>query len=180
MGEEGIYISHTVTVDIKIKNRDAAIKAAQAQGAQIIGEGNHRLFDGKEVNGLAFKFPQWQYPVIIDSDGRAHYDNYHGAWGNPQDLETFKDNYSILAVETECDNLGWYHERNDATGELIVHHPAGGTITVQKGGTLDAAGFTGTSCAEATLKLEQAMGSRLGETIKPQMNEVQLQQQELA
>lgn len=171
-------MSHTVTVDIKIKNREAAIKAAQAMGAQVIGEGHHRLFSS-EHDGLAIKFPKWNYPVVIGKEGEVYYDNYNGAWGSMTDLETLKDNYATLAVQAECENLGWYNELNPATGELVIHHPTGGTITVQKGGTLDAAGFTGTSCAEATLKLEQAMGQKLGETVKPEMNEVQLTQQVL-
>ena len=77
-------------------------------------------------------------------------------------------------VEAECANLGWYTERIDATGEVVVHHPSGGTIKVQKDGILDACNFSGPACAEATLKLEQALGSRLGESAKQEMGDVQL------
>lgn len=172
-------MSHTVTIDIEMRNQEALAKAALAMGATILGVGTHRLFDGATHTGFAFKLPKWQYPIVIEESGKAHYDDYHGMWGNTRDLEVLKDNYAIYAVQTECDNLGWYHELNEHTGELVIHHPDGGTITVQKGGSLDAAGFNGTSCADATLKLEQAMGKRLGETVKPEMNRVQLTQNEL-
>ena len=172
-------MSHTVTVDIKIKNMDALAKAAIDAGCTIKGEGTHRLFSSNHI-GLAIQIPGWSYPIVVSSNGDVHYDNYSGHWGNKVDLDKLLDGYAQTVVEMECDSLGWYHEKNEETQELIVHHPSGGTITVQKGGRLDAQGFHGTSCAEATLKLEQAMGQRLGESLKPEMNEVQLTQQELA
>jgi hypothetical protein len=171
-------MSHTVTIDVKIKNMEALAKAAVDMGATINGEGTHRLFSSSHA-GLAIQFPKWNYPVVVGTDGTLHYDNYNGHWGNQADVDRLVNGYAQAVVEVECDNLGWYHERNEATGELVVHHPSGGTITVQSGGKLDAQGFHGTSCAEATLKLEQAMGNRLGESLKPEMNEVQLTQQEL-
>jgi hypothetical protein len=172
-------MSHTVTIDIKMKNKEALVKAAESMNAEILGEGTHRLF-GSSHQGLGIKLPKWNFPIVVDESGTAFYDNYNGAWGNPADVARLADGYAQAVVEQECENLGWYHERNEATGEVIVHHPAGGTITVGKGGVLDAQGFHGTSCADATLKLEQAMGLRLGESIKPEMNETQIVQREIA
>jgi hypothetical protein len=78
--------------------------------------------------------------------------------------------YATIAIEMKCDQLGWYHERNGNT--VTVYHPAGGTVTVDQEGQLDAQGFHGSSCTDATLPLEQALGRRLGESVKPEMNEV--------
>lgn len=167
-------MSHTVSLDIKLKNKEAVIKAAQAMGATIEGEGTHRLFSSSHT-GLLFKLPKWSYGIVVDKEGNTYYDNYGGAWGNPADLETLKEKYAQEVVASKCDELGWYYEKNG--DEIVVHHPAGGTITVQKGGSLDAVGFHGTSCSEATLPLEQALGSRLGETLKPEMNETQINAQ---
>ena len=166
-------MSHTVTVDIKFKNLDAFIEAAKTMGAQILGNGTHRLF-GSVHTGTGIKLPGWSYPIVVNKEGEAFYDNYGGHWGNPADLATLKDTYAIAMVQDECAKLGWYTEMNTSTGELVVHHPSGGTIIVQKGGVLDACNFSGTGCAEATLKLEQAMGHRLGESMKQEMNDVQL------
>ena len=171
-------MSHTVSIDVKVKNREAAIKAAEGMGATIKGEGTHRLFSTSHT-GFAIQFPKWNYPIVIDAEGTVHYDNYNGHWGDQADVDRLVSDYAQAVVELECDNLGWYHEKMD-TGEIAVHHPSGGVIIVKKGGQLDAQGFHGVSCSEATLPLEQAMGMRLGETLKPEMNEVQLNQQELA
>jgi hypothetical protein len=160
-----------------MKNLEAVTKAAEAMGATMLGQGNHRLYSSNHT-GLGFKLNGWQFPIVVTEDGVIHYDDFNGRWGNPNDIKTLTDDYAQKVVEAECDNLGWYHEKQE-NGELIVHHPSGGTITVQKGGQLDAQGFHGTSCAEATLKLEQALGMRLGESVKPEMNEVQLTQNEI-
>jgi hypothetical protein len=171
-------MSHTVTVDVKMKDRAALIKAAEAMGAQVIGEGNHNLYSSSHT-GLGIKLTGWQFPVVVTEDGVIHYDDFNGRWGNPNDIKTLTDDYAMRVVEAECENLGWYTEKQE-NGELVVHHPSGGTILVGKGGHLDAQGFHGTSCSEATLKLEQAMGLRLGESVKPEMNEVQLTQNEVS
>lgn len=171
--EEGIYISHTVTIDVKFKNREAAIKAAESMGCQILGEGAHRLFSSSHT-GLGIKFPGWNYPIVIDADGKIFYDNYNGAWGKVASLENFQELYSVGVIEAECEQLGWYHERNEATGELIVHHPSGGTITIQKGGTIDALGFVGNACEQATAPFEAALGTKLGTALKPYLNEIQV------
>ena len=170
-------MSHTVTVDLKFKNREAIIKAAASMGATVIGEGTHRLFSSNN-HGFAIKLPGWNYPCVFDEEGRVFYDNYHGMWGSPQTLEKFQEGYAGKVIEAECENLGWYCERNGATGELVVHHPSGGTITVQRGGTLDASGFIGNSCEQATERFEQALGTKLGSALKPYLNEIQINETE--
>jgi hypothetical protein len=169
-------MSHTVTIDVKFKDKEVAVKAAEAMGASVIGEGSHRLYSSSH-SGLAIKFPGWNYPVVIDGDGKIFYDNYNGAWGNQSILERFQEEYSNKVIESTCESLGWYHERQP-NGELVVHHPAGGTITIQKGGTLDATGFVGTSCQEATAPLEAALGLKLGSAYKPYLNEVEIRETE--
>ena len=169
-------MSHTVTVDVKMKNREALCKAAEAMGLTILGEGSHRLYSSSH-QGLGIKLPGWNYPVVVTEDGVIHYDDYNGLWGNPNDIDRLTADYAQAVVEVECDKLGWYHEKQD-NGEMVVHHPSGGTITIQRGGRLDAQGFHGTSCSDATRPLEQALGLRRGEALKPEMNEVHLTQNE--
>ena len=169
-------MSHTVTIDVKFKDKEVAIKAAQAMSATVIGEGSHRLFSSSHT-GLAIKFPGWNYPIVIDAEGRVHYDNYNGSWGSISQLDHFQEEYAGKMIEATCDNLGWYHERQD-NGEIVVHHPSGGTITVQRGGQLDASGFVGASCQEATAPLEAALGTKLGSALKPYLNEVEIKEHE--
>lgn len=173
--KEGSHISHTVTIDVKFKNQEAAVKAATACGARILGEGTHRLYASSHA-GFGVQFKGWNYPAVIDKDGKIFYDNYNGSWGSAAELEKFQEMYSAKVIEAECEALGWYHERNEATGELVVHHPAGGTITVTKGGTLDASGFVGNACEQATERFEAALGTKLGAALKPYLNEVRVSQ----
>lgn len=162
-------MSHTVKVDIKLKDKASVIKAAQVIGAQVLGEGTHKLYSSSH-EGLGIKLPGWNYPIIIAKDGSVSYDNYNEAWGNITVLNQLKDVYSVKRVEEECHNLGWYCEAQP-DGSLIVNHPTGGTITVTPGGEIDANGFTGKVCAEATEKLEAILGSRASELIKEEYNQ---------
>ena len=149
---------------------------AEQMGAEILGNGTHRLY-GSSHTGMAFKFPKWYYPVVIDKEGNIFYDNYNGAWGNSADIEKFQEMYATEVIRAECGRLGWYCEPV-GNGDLIVHHPSGGTITVERGGTIDAANFVGTSCQEATAVFEEALGTRLGQGFKPYLNEIQIQSTE--
>lgn len=159
---------------MKFKNQEAAVKAAEAMGARVLGDGNHRLYASSHA-GFGIHFNGWQYPAIIDKDGKIFYDNYNGSWGAASELEKFQEYYAGKVIEAECEQLGWYFERQ-ADGNIIIHHPAGGTITVSKGGTLDASGFVGNQCEQATERFEAALGTKLGAALKPYLNEVRVSQ----
>lgn len=159
-------MSHTVKINIELRNREALAAALQAMGAQVYGEGTHQLFAGPEV-GFGFQLPGWHYPLVARADGTLAYDDYHGSWGNVADLDALREEYALEAVRTECANLGWLCESSN-TGGLIVYHPDGGTLSVTRGGSIDAAGFMGSGCAEASAKLEAALGRRTEQTLKPE------------
>lgn len=169
-------MSHTVTVDVKFKNQEVAVKVAESMGALVLGNGSHRLYSSSHT-GTGIHLRNWQYPIVIDADGKMFYDNFNGRWGDSKDVEAFQEAYARGVIEAECAQLGWYCEPNDQ-GELIVHHPSGGTITVQKGGTLDASNFVGNSCEHATERFEAALGTKLGSALKPYLNEIQVRQTE--
>lgn len=158
-------MSHTVRVQIALRNRSALATAVSALGGQVLGDGEHRLYSSREV-GFAVKLPGWRYPIVVREDSTLAYDDYHGAWGNPRDLERLKGRYAIEAARAEADRLGWYCEEQ---GEfLIIYHPDGGTLTVGMGGEVDASGFLGAACDAASSPLEAAMGRRLEATTKPE------------
>jgi len=148
-------VSHTVKVKIEMKNTDALTRAAIALGGQVLGQGTHRLYSSQE-DGFAIKLPGWQYPVIAKTDGTLAYDDYQGHWGNVRDIETLKSRYAIEAARLECERLGWYCEEQN--NSLIVYHPDGGTLTIGESGEIDASGFSGSSCSDATSPLERALG----------------------
>lgn len=162
-------MSHTVTVDIKCKNKEGITKAAQTMGAHIIGEGTHRLFGSTET-GLGIKLNGWSYPIVIKNDGTVAFDNYGGRWGDIKDLDMLKELYATEVVKAECENQGWYYEQNSNTLELTINHPDGGIITVKKDGTIEAANFVGSSCETATQKLEEVMGTTTSQERKQEYN----------
>lgn len=160
-------MSHTVKMQVNLTNKQAIENACKILGHQYLGDGSHRLF-GSTEKGTGFKLKGWNYPCIVKENGEMAFDNYNGSWGNMNDFEAFKEAYSVACVQDVCSQNGWYNELTPQ-GELVIHHPGGGTITVQKGGTIDAAGFVGVSCAEATSQIESALGKRLEEQVKPEM-----------
>lgn len=170
-------MSHTVKLDIKILNVVALGEAAIKMGGSVIGMGQHHLYSSTH-QGFAVTIPTWTYPIVVDNVGNCHYDNFGGHWGSADKLEKLKDLYALAAVEEKCNELGWYFERNPDTNEITISHPDGGSITVKPGGEIDAQCFTGRDCESATLPIEQAMGNRLSQTTKPEMNLTQVQQKQ--
>lgn len=165
-------MSHTITVQIEMRDRDAIAAAVTRMGGRVIGEGTHHLYGGEET-GYAIHLEGWRYPMVIREDGTLCYDDYHGRWGDPQDIDELQAEYALARAEQECHRLGWYCERQD-DGALLVYHPDGGTLRIEAGGTIDAAGFSGAGCAAATAPLAAALGSVTAEQRKPEYDQVHL------
>lgn len=158
-------MSHTVKMEVEVKDREAFCAAVVAAGGTIIGEGLHKLYETSE-HGLAVTLPDWQFPIVLASDG-LKFDDYNGAWGNRKTLDAIVESYALSAAENAAKAQGWYCERS--AERVVIYHPDGGTITVEKNGTVDAACFEGRNCSEATAPIEAALGKSVEETIKPEM-----------
>jgi hypothetical protein len=172
-------MSHNVTVKVEMRNREAIAAAIKVMGGTVMGIARHNLFESS-VDGLGFRLPGWQYPLVLKEDGELVYDDYKGVWGNVKDLETLKEWYALTAVQLECKSLGWYCEFDPVQKNVKVFHPDGGTIEVSKEGVVDATGFTGPSCELATQPLEAALGKRLSQTLKPEHSYTEIRQKEQA
>lgn len=159
-------MSHTVTVDIEIKDRQALAAAALRLGGEVLGEGSHRLFQGAEV-GFGVKLPDWLYPIVLTEEG-LKLDNYGGRWGSEASLTRFQERYAIAAAKNAAEAQGWYAEET-LEGALVIYHPDGGTLTVEPDGTVDAECFEGRSCAEASAPIEEALGRRRAVEEKAEM-----------
>lgn len=169
-------MSHTVTVKVELKNREALSFSIGKMGGKILGKGTHRLFQGN-VEGFGFRLNGWSYPLVLKADGDLAYDDYSGHWGNVKDLEKLKGLYTMTCAEMKARELGWYTEVSPE--EITIYHPSGGVIKVTASGVVDAEGFIGSSCSSATGQLEAALGSRLSETQKAEYNQTQLAQWEI-
>jgi hypothetical protein len=100
-------MSHTVTIKTEIKDI-AAIRAACSRlklAAPAVGK--HTLFDGQTVTGTAVKLDGWYYPVVADSAGVLHFDNYGGRWGEEKHLAAFKQAYAVEKAKIEARKKGY-------------------------------------------------------------------------
>jgi hypothetical protein len=90
-------------------------------------EGKARLF-AEDVLGLAVQLPEWQYPVVFDTNtGQVRYDNYGGRWGDKARLDRFLQAYAVEKAKIEARRKGY---------SVIEQELANGSIklTVQVGG----------------------------------------------
>lgn len=120
-------MSHTVNVkDVKVTNMEALHKAAKKLGLEVkpIPKEGIRLYQGDTVykDGVMVQFPEWEYPVIFESNGNVAYDNYNGAWGKQADLDALLQRYTVEENIQLAEDNGWLvNESMDAkTGEVIL------------------------------------------------------------
>lgn len=161
-------MSHTVQVTVQIKDKGPLSAAILAMGGTVLGEGTHQLYSSSEA-GFGFKLPGWKFPLILRADNTMTFDDYHGQWGNPEDLKKLTGRYAIEAARTAADGQGWSSEDDDEGG-LLIRHPSGGSLTVKRDGTVDAIGFIGSACDIAAV-IEEAMGTPGEKAYKPEYYE---------
>jgi len=93
-------MSHVVTIKSQVKDEDCARQAAAEVGAQVIGNGEHKLFREQRAVGFAIKLDGWKFPAVFDlATGAAHFDNYNGSWGAPAKLSAFQQAYGIAVAK---------------------------------------------------------------------------------
>lgn len=162
--------SHTVEIKVQYSDPDALQAACKALGWKWLGQGTHKVY-ATHHTGLGFHIPGWKFPAVLKDAGVLAYDNYNGAWGDAKELEKLKAEYAMSQVEAGALSLGWMVERQGDS--LVVHHPGGGTLTMNKG-DLDMAGFVGGSCHSAREQLLEAAGLDAGAiTEKPESAQCQ-------
>ena len=154
-----IVNSHTTSVYIEFRSKDALQAAVEKLGGSVLGEGTYSLFSSRHT-GFAFKLPGWTYPIIAGKDGALHYDSYNGQWGNESDVRLLTGQYAIEAARQAALAQGWVAQDN--SDGLLIYHPTGGTIQVKADGTVESSGFVGQGCDAATV-IEQALG---GESVR--------------
>ena len=98
-------MSHVVEIKTEVKDA-AARSACQRLKLEPPSHGATRLFSG-EATGLIVKLPNWQYPVVFDTNsGQAKYDNYNGRWGDRQQLDRFLQAYAVEKTKIEARRKG--------------------------------------------------------------------------
>lgn len=164
-----IVTSHTVTVEVQVKDKGPLGAAVEAMGGTVLGDGTHKLYSNNCESGFGFTLPCWRYPLILRDDGTLAFDDYHGHWGNPEDLKKLTARYAIEAARQAADVQGWNAE-DQHDGSLKIEHPSGAYMTVQPDGTVEAFGFIGSAC-DVTSVIEEAMGKPTDRAFKPEYEE---------
>jgi len=73
-------MSHIVSIRTKVHDPVAIHAACRRLGFPEPVQGTAQLFSG-EATGLLIQLPNWQFPVVIDTQtGNIQFDNYGGAW----------------------------------------------------------------------------------------------------
>lgn len=165
-GVRRVVNSHTVRVDVQLSNVDALTLAVERLGGRCIGLGKHRLFGSNYADGFGVQLSGWRAPIVVDAGGALLVDTW-GNEANATTLEALRGEYAISAAELAARSLGWICERT-AAGSLLVHHPNGGTLTVDAGGGVDVNGFNGRGCHEAASVIGSAMGKPAEFIAKPE------------
>lgn len=112
-------MSHIVSIRTEIRDEQAVRTACSRLKWKQPTLGQHKLFTNT-VEGLGVQVPQWRYPIVCDlSSGQLHYDNYEGRWGDPAELDRFKQSYAIEKTKLEARKQGRYvTERSLADGSV--------------------------------------------------------------
>jgi len=115
-------MSHTTTVkSVDVTNINALKLAAATVGAECSQSASeHRMFDGTLVTGYAVKFKTWNYPVVFDGAGKAHYDNYGETWGKQDCLDHLLQNYAATVTREQAEMLGYTVDQTvDEKGDMV-------------------------------------------------------------
>lgn len=158
-------MSHTVAVKVNTTNQEILTKAVQAFGGQVIGEGEHQLYQSSGVKGFGFTLPNWTYPLVLTKDGELKYDNYEGRWGKTSDLDAIKGLYAVQQHRMTAASLGFLCT-DLPNGGLEIHTPGGGVITSNAKGDLDTENFIGGACKEAVAPFLANVGGAASEQLK--------------
>ena len=71
-----------------------------------VSEGSVTFYSGQKVDGTLIKIPGWKYPVVVDKNGKVHYDCYNGRWGEKDRLLKLTQKYSVEELKMHCASIG--------------------------------------------------------------------------
>jgi len=118
-------MSHIAEIAVQFKDMDCLRRAAASCGAEVIGEGEHRLF-GASVKGFAVKLKDWQYSVVIQ-DGKVSFDNFRGLWGKIEGLNALRQRYAVEVAKKAARQKGMsVREVKQANGTVRLVCQGGG------------------------------------------------------
>lgn len=99
-------MSHVVTIDTQIRDPAALRTACTRLGYSEPVHKSVELFTSK-ATGYCVELPDWRYPAVCDVDeGRIHFDNYGGRWGEQKHLDELLQIYAVEKAKIESRRQG--------------------------------------------------------------------------
>ena len=115
-------MSKTTTIKTSFTDEEAIKEVCKSMGLPASVKGTAGLYDRSTHTGTIIKLPGWIYPVIITKDGKAHFDNYNGHWGDQKVLDQFRQTYSKVRVMKEFKKAGYTVQSQTAkAGKLVMN-----------------------------------------------------------
>ena len=169
-----ITLSHTVTIKTEVRDAAAVRAACQRLTLPAPVQGKHELFSG-EVEGLAVKLPDWNYPVVCDlATGQVKFDNYKGRWGDRsistnsyRRMPWRRPRSKHVAGGTASRRPPRPTARSSSSSRSteVPHEPNHRNHRQRQGRNhRHDQGLHRSSCRDASKFIEQALGQRVGET----------------
>ena len=120
-------MSHIVKIQTQVRDEAAVVAACQRRQLAAPERGKHRLFS-REVEGLAVRLRDWQYPAVCQLEtGEVLYDNFGGRWGEQRELDGFIQAYAVEKARIEARKRGHtITEQSLADGSIKVTVQIGG------------------------------------------------------
>jgi len=99
-------VSHIVTVSTLMKDERAIQRACKVLKMEPATHGTFEVYS-RNVKGLGFKLPGWDEMCVVDlKEGKLHYDNFNGHWGDIAELHRFQQRYSLEAAKQVAEDSG--------------------------------------------------------------------------
>ena len=183
-------VSHVTKVDVEIRDIDALDTACKKRGLKLMRGQTKYAWWGRSVGDYpipagmrAEDLGKCSHAIHLNSGSHeiglvAQSDNsfrlvfdFYGQAGllaavGGKACEGLVGDYTIEAARNAALAQTWTVQDN-ADGSITIYHPSGGTMTVNRDGTVDANGFVGAGCTAAAA-IENALGAKQETTFKPE------------
>lgn len=124
-------MSHIVTIMTEVRDAAAVHAACRRLGLAEPVQGKTEVYSS-DVSGLAFRLPDWEYPVVADlSTGQVKFDNYDGLWGEQKELDKFLQSYAVEKAKIEARKEGHTateQHLSDGSIKLVIQVGIGGAV----------------------------------------------------
>lgn len=91
-------MSHTVNAQTTMTQGGAIADACKELGLTPPTRETVEFYDGRQVTGTCIRLPGWRQPIVLAEDGRATFDNFEGRWGKLEELNRFRQHYTLAVT----------------------------------------------------------------------------------